>query len=72
MAQFGKCPECGQLALLAVTRRDALGDLVAFLKCVNCHYEGKTTIASSFDLDSPYEAIKRIERQFRPPEDDEY
>ena len=71
MAQFGKCPECGQLTLLAITRRDALGDLVAFLKCVSCDYEGKTRIASSIDLDGPYGFTKHIERAFGPLEDDD-
>lgn len=57
MAQFGRCPECGELTLLASIRRDVFGNLVAFVKCVNCDYEDKKKLAYSFDLceDDDYE-----------------
>ena len=51
MAQFGRCPECGELTLLASIRRDSFSDLVAFVKCVNCDYKDKKELASSLDLD---------------------
>jgi len=50
MAQFGRCPECDELTLLASVRRDWYGDLVAFVKCVNCGYEDKKKLADSSDL----------------------
>ncbi len=71
MAEFGKCPKCGQLTLLAIKERDYLGDLVAFLKCINCDYEDRKTVASGLDLDGPYRHIKRIEDAFGPHEDDD-
>jgi Zn ribbon nucleic-acid-binding protein len=60
MARFGKCPNCHQLALLAVVRRDLLGDLVAFLKCVNCDYEDKKKVAGLTDL---YGGFKDLEKR---------
>jgi hypothetical protein len=71
VAQFGKCPDCGQLALLAVTKRNLVGDLVAFLKCVNCDYEGQKTVASFMDLDSPRQYMKRLEDPLGLDEDDD-
>jgi hypothetical protein len=50
MANFGRCPNCGELALVAGTSRDYWGDLVAFVKCVNCDYEDKIKLADSSDL----------------------
>lgn len=50
MAQFGRCPDCDELTLLASVRRDSYGDLVAFVKCVNCAYEDKKKLADSSDL----------------------
>ena len=50
MSGFGRCPECDELTLLASIRRDSYGDLVAFVKCVNCGYKDKKELAGSFDL----------------------
>jgi Zn ribbon nucleic-acid-binding protein len=71
MARFGKCPKCHQLTLLAIVKQDLMGDLVAFLKCVNCDYEDKKKVADSLDLESPYQHIRRLEDAFGPHEDDD-
>ena len=50
MARIIKCPDCDEWAVAVVIRRDSLGDVVAFMKCLRCGYEDRKTVAGSIDL----------------------
>jgi ssDNA-binding Zn-finger/Zn-ribbon topoisomerase 1 len=45
MADFGECPECGKMTLIRTKRRlhyifsGEPGDLVIYVKCINCDFE---------------------------------
>lgn len=50
MARITECPDCNEWALAVIVRRDSLGDIVAFMKCLRCGYEDRKTVVDRIDL----------------------